>query len=49
MQQRIRALRAAAKAAGYRVHYDNVGEVYALHGTDHIYGLTLSEAEARLR
>jgi hypothetical protein len=43
---RIRKLRAEAKAKGYRLHYDNVGEVYALHGPAHHYGLSLSDAEA---
>jgi hypothetical protein len=43
---RVRKLRTAAKAKDYRLHYDNVGEVYALHGPAHHYGLSLSEAEA---
>jgi hypothetical protein len=45
---RVRKLRAAAKAAGYRLHYDNVGETYSLHGPQHFYGLTLDEAEVRI-
>jgi hypothetical protein len=48
LSQRIRVLRAAAKRAGYRLHYDGVGESYHLHGPDHRYGLTLSEAEAAI-
>jgi hypothetical protein len=37
---RIRRFRSAAKAAGYRMHYD--GDAYSLHGAqDDYYGLTL--------
>jgi hypothetical protein len=43
--RRIRRLRAAAKSAGYRLHYD--GEAYSLHGPENFYGLTLDEAEAK--
>ena len=44
---RVRRLRRAAKAAGYRLHYDNVGDSYSLHGPEDLYGLTLEQAEAR--
>lgn len=44
--ERVRKLRAAVKAKSYRLHYDNVGDVYALHGATHHYGLSLADAEA---
>jgi hypothetical protein len=46
---RVRRLRRAARAAGYRLHYDNVGDSYSLHGPgpEDFYGLTLEQAEAR--
>jgi hypothetical protein len=48
MRQRVRRLRAVARAAGYRLHYDNVGNSYSLHGAEHFYGLTLEQAEGQV-
>jgi hypothetical protein len=48
MRQRVRRLRAAARTAGYRLHYDNVGDSYSLHGAEHFYGLTLEQAEGQV-
>lgn len=45
---RVSKLRKVAKAAGYRLHYNNVSETYSLHGKEDFYGLTLEEAEAKV-
>lgn len=48
-EKRVRRLRVAARRAGYQVHYDRVGRTYSLHGRDHLYGLTIGEAEGQVQ
>ena len=43
---KVSKVRAAAKKAGYKLHYNNANDTYSLHGVKDIYGLTLNEAKA---